>query len=109
MYFFKYKMLDELLLTTHAFRFVSPKDDAGGCAIYSRFFAIHLRTVPPTVEGSVFPAQIYQIQVGSKMIIVVNVHLRPPLEAGGATMFSMVNTKRFILFFSFFFFYILSP
>jgi hypothetical protein len=106
-------LLDKVLLSSHPFKCIQCcHNDAGGCAVYSRFLAEHLLAIQPAVEGenkkhektlfiylfifsklgSVFPAHLYRVEICGAEFFLVNVHLRPPIEFGtGASLFSMVR------------------
>jgi endonuclease/exonuclease/phosphatase family metal-dependent hydrolase len=89
-------LLDPHLAKTHPFRLLQNHDkDAGGAAVYSRFMIEHVHSIACKTEGSLFPAQVYRLQVaGDQTVWLVNVHLRPPMElTGGSGPFSMLNTS----------------
>jgi endonuclease/exonuclease/phosphatase family metal-dependent hydrolase len=89
-------LLDPHLSKTHPFRLLQNHEkDAGGAAVYSRYMIEHVHSISCKTEGSLFPAQVYRLQVaGDQTVWMVNVHLRPPMElTGGSGPFSMLNTS----------------
>ena len=88
---------DKVLRETFKYRSAHPRNnDAGGFALYSKFpitFSKNL-AFPAKVKGSIFPFSYYELNVNGTKVLLVNVHLRPPVEDDGySSVFSMLRTS----------------
>lgn len=77
-------------------RVLASNEDAGGLAFFSKYPINYSENVmvQKTVKGSLFPCSFYEVQIKEEKVLIVNVHLRPPVEMSGkSSVFSMLKTS----------------